>query len=87
VTKLSVLARIHVIPVLGARKLRELTAEEVDRWLAAESKSVSTRTLQDLRSILKRAITLRSGPGQGEAQCRAAMRTAKGTDRATIKVS
>ena len=57
VTKLSILARIHVIPALGARKLRELTAEEVDRWLAAESKSVSTRTLQDLRSILKRAIT------------------------------
>ena len=44
VTKLSILARIHVIPALGARKLRELTAEEVDRWLAAESKSVSTRT-------------------------------------------
>lgn len=57
VTKLSILARIHVIPALGAWKLRELTAEEVDRWLAAESKSVSTRTLQDLRSILKRAIT------------------------------
>ena len=57
VTKLSTLARIHVIPALGARKLRDLTAEDVDRWLAAESKSVSTRTLQDLRSILKRAIT------------------------------
>jgi integrase len=57
VTKLSILARIHVMPALGARKLRDLTAEEVDRWLAAESMSVSTRTLQDLRSILKRAIT------------------------------
>ena len=56
-TKLSSLARTHVVPNLGARKLRELTAEDVDRWLAAESKSVSTRTLQDLRSILKRAIT------------------------------
>ncbi len=56
VTKLSILGRNHVIPALGARKLRELSAEEVDRWLAEESKSVSTRTLQDLRSILKRAI-------------------------------
>ena len=57
VKKLSILARIHVIEALGARKLRELTADDVDRWLAAESKSVSTRSLQDLRSILKRAIT------------------------------
>ena len=57
VAKLSTLARIYVIPAPGARKLRELTAEDVDQWLAAESKSVSTRTLQDLRSILKRAIT------------------------------
>jgi len=57
VAKLSTLAKIHVIPALGARKLRELTAEDVDQWLAVESKSVSTRTLQDLHSILKRAIT------------------------------
>src|SRR5580692_9983116 len=57
VTKLSILARVHVVPALGARKLRELTAEEVDRWLVAESKSVGTRTLQDLHSILKRVIT------------------------------
>ncbi|MGV9538230.1 site-specific integrase [Streptosporangium sandarakinum] len=28
----------------------------MDRWLAAKSKEVSTRTLRDLRSILKRAI-------------------------------
>jgi integrase len=57
VEKLSILARTHVIAALGARKLRELTADNVDQWLSAESKSVSTRTLQDLRSILKRAIT------------------------------
>ena len=57
VDKLSSLAHIHVVPPLGGRKLRDLTAEEVDQWLAAESKSVSTRTLQDLRSILRRAIT------------------------------
>ena len=28
------LARTHVIPELGKRRLAELTAEEVDRWLA-----------------------------------------------------
>lgn len=57
VTKLSILARTHVIPAIGTRKLRELSADDVDRWLAAESKGISTRTLQDVRSILKRAIT------------------------------
>jgi integrase len=57
VTKLSILASTHVIPVIGARKLRELSADDVDRWLATESKQVSTRTLQDVRSILKRAIS------------------------------
>src|SRR5215472_11525461 len=57
VTKLSILARTHVIPAIGARKLRELSADDVDRWLAAEAKEISTRTLQDVRSILKRAIT------------------------------
>jgi integrase len=57
VTKLSILARTHVIPAIGARKLRELSADDVDRWLAVESKGISTRTLQDVRSILKRAIT------------------------------
>ncbi|WP_327580663.1 site-specific integrase [Nonomuraea sp. NBC_00507] len=50
------LAEKHIIPELGARKLRELTADDVDRWLARTSKEVSTRTLQELRSILKRSL-------------------------------
>jgi integrase len=50
------LADGHVIPALGARKLRELSAEDVDRWLAEKAKILSTRTLRDIRSILKRAI-------------------------------
>jgi integrase len=57
VTKLGILANHHVIPAMGARKLRELSADDVDRWLLAESKRVSTRTLQDIRSILRRAIS------------------------------
>jgi hypothetical protein len=51
-----ILAHKHVIPELGARKLRELSADDVDQWLAREAKQVSTRTLQELRSILKRSI-------------------------------
>ncbi|WP_225993972.1 site-specific integrase [Actinomadura rudentiformis] len=51
-----ILARKHVIPELGARKLRELSADDVDEWLAHKAKEVSTRTLQELRSILKRSV-------------------------------
>ncbi|GAA2726741.1 site-specific integrase [Actinocorallia aurantiaca] len=52
-----ILAEKHVIPALGARKLRNLSADDVDRWLAQKAEEVSTRTLQELRSILKRTIT------------------------------
>ena len=44
-------------PALGARKLIELSAEDVDRWLSAKSQILSTRTVADLKSILRRAIT------------------------------
>lgn len=51
-----ILAEQHVIPALGGRKLRELTAEDVDRWLAEKAHTLSTRILQDIRSILRRAV-------------------------------
>jgi integrase len=57
ITKCTILANTHVIPALGARKLRELTADDVDRWLANKAKILSTRTLQEVRSVLKRSIT------------------------------
>jgi integrase len=50
------LADGHVIPAIGARKLRELSAQDVDLWLAGKAKTLSTRTLREVRSILKRAI-------------------------------
>lgn len=46
----------HVIPDLGKRKLRELRTEDVDKWLAAKAKTLSTRTLQIIRSCLSRAV-------------------------------
>jgi integrase len=51
------LATTHLLPDLGPRKLHELTAEEVDRWLARKSKKLSRATLQRLLSILRRAIS------------------------------
>ena len=44
----TILARRHVLPALGSRRLAELTADEVDRWLTGESKGVSTDTLAKL---------------------------------------
>lgn len=52
----TILANKHIVPRLGARKLRDLTATDVDRWLKALAADYSTRTLRLLRSILSRAI-------------------------------
>lgn len=53
----SVLVRTHITPDLGARKLRDLSATDVDRWLASKAEHLSTRTLRLLHSLLNRAIT------------------------------
>jgi hypothetical protein len=52
-----ILAGGHIIPALGARKLKALTAEEVDKWLADKANSLSTSTLRRVRSILAQSIT------------------------------
>ena len=52
----TILSRKHVIPSLGARKLRDLSAEDVDKWLATKAKTLSTRTLQSIHSCLNRAV-------------------------------
>jgi integrase len=46
----------HVIPYLGARRLRDLSAEDVDKWLAGRAKVLSTSTLRKAHSALNRAI-------------------------------
>ncbi len=47
----------HIIPAIGARPLRELTADDVDEWLADKAKLMVTSTVRLLHSILRRAIT------------------------------
>lgn len=56
-TNYDILVRKHIIPDLGARKLLELTAEDVERWLSKKSQTHSTRTLRLLKSVLTRVIT------------------------------
>ena len=46
----------HVLPLLGARKLRDLTAPEVDAWLTGLSTTLSTRTLEGVRACLNRSV-------------------------------
>lgn len=49
-------AKNHIISSIGARKLRELSADDVDKWLAAKASVLATETLRDVFSILKRSI-------------------------------
>lgn len=46
----------HAVDALGARRLKDLTAGEVERWLQALALSMTTRTLRDVRSVLNRAV-------------------------------
>ncbi|WP_340686097.1 site-specific integrase [Amycolatopsis coloradensis] len=57
IDKLTTLAETHVIPSIGARKLREMTADDGDKWLAEKAQTLATRTLREVRSIPIRAIT------------------------------
>ena len=56
IEKNRILAETHVIPLLGAVKLRELTADHVDDWLADRKKVLATRSLKDTHAILRRSI-------------------------------
>ncbi|MEV1198640.1 tyrosine-type recombinase/integrase [Microbispora rosea] len=48
-------AETHVLPALGARKLRDLSVEDVDSWLAGKKGELSTRSLKLIHGILNRA--------------------------------
>ncbi|GAA1208789.1 tyrosine-type recombinase/integrase [Prauserella alba] len=50
------LASVHIVPGLGKRRLRDLSAEDVDKWLADVATRVSTRTVRLLHSLLNRAV-------------------------------
>lgn len=50
------LARTHVLPDLGRRRLADLTAEEVDTWLAGKARQLSSVTVARLLGILRAAI-------------------------------
>jgi integrase len=51
-----ILAETNLIPLIGAYKLKRLTADNVDDWLDGLTNKLSTRSLQAVHSILRRAI-------------------------------
>jgi integrase len=51
-----ILAETNAIPLIGAYKLKRLTADNVDNWLDELADKLSMRTLQAVHSILRRAI-------------------------------
>jgi integrase len=52
----AILARTHLVPVLGRRRLVELTVHDVDAWLADRATMLSTDTVQRLHGILRAVL-------------------------------
>jgi integrase len=50
------LAESNLIPFIGAKKLKSLTADNVEDWLEGRAPHLTTRTMMAIHSILRRAI-------------------------------
>jgi integrase len=50
------LADNNIIPKIGAAKLKELTADQLDDWMDERAEELSTRSLRLIHQILERAI-------------------------------
>lgn len=48
--------RLHIKPYLGGRRIKDLRPDEVERWLIKIAPNLSTSTLKQVRSVLKRSI-------------------------------
>jgi len=69
----TILAGTHVIPALGARKLAQLSAEEVDEWLATKGPDAEYRHPAPPHLYLAPVHPPCAGARPGEAQCRTAL--------------
>jgi len=47
---------LYIKPQLGGRRLRDLRPDEVDRWLLSLTPRLSTSSIKQVRSVLKRSI-------------------------------
>ena len=64
------LAESNLIPLIGACKLKELTADDVDDWLEGRRDHLTTRTPPSDPLDPETVHPPRSGPRQGRPQCR-----------------
>ncbi|WP_025272951.1 site-specific integrase [Haloglycomyces albus] len=69
--KYESLAKANIIPLLGAAKVKELRAEQVDEWLEVLAQDHATSTLRLLLSMLRRI--LRFAEARGKASRNVAM--------------
>jgi integrase len=56
VKKLRFLSEKHVIPALGSRRIGDLKAEEVDRWLSKKAKDYASSTVRLMHACLNRSL-------------------------------
>ncbi len=56
ITANRILAEQHVLPLIGVRKPKDLTADDVDDWLDGLTGKLATRSLAGVHSILERSI-------------------------------
>ena len=54
--KAAIIARVRIIPDLGARKLQQLTTRDVDEWLVRKAQTLSTSSVREARGVLRRAV-------------------------------
>lgn len=50
------IASHHLVPYIGAAKLKKLTADELDKWIDERAEELSSRTLRLVHQILERSI-------------------------------
>ena len=86
-TNYTRIAEARIIGPLGRRRLRDLSAEDVDRWLRAQTKEVSTRTLRLMHSILNRAIIRAMARDKVQPQRRRAVHRPDRTGRPPLQVA
>ncbi len=55
-TSNRIVSEKHIIPLLGARRLRDLSADDVDKWLVGRAEVLSSRSLEKIHSALNRSV-------------------------------
>lgn len=80
VDKCTTLAEKHIVPAIGAAKLRDMTADDLDEWREGKASDLATSTLREVLSILRRSITLAQRRDLVARNVASVVTTPKGTE-------